>query len=203
MARHNSANHIGYVLGYGSLVCEESRKGTLGYNQHGCTIARIGGLKRSFSATSLGNSMYNYKYFTQGVCGQGFDLVPAFMPTFLNVEIDLESTCLGVLIPVNSDGLQAFDAREGNYNRVDITHLMSQEERDALPYDDASIYCYMAKSASHTRTTRPEARIPSIYFETCRAAFATFEGGEEDFLSNTKMNVPQIECGLPYYLEKY
>ena len=196
---------IAYVFGYGSLVCKKSRDKTLGQNTVGVVTGRLNSVKRSFDAVGMGNSMLNHKYFTQGVDSRTrLDLLPAFKPAFANARITRGSSCLGAFIPVDRDGLSAFDGREANYTKVDVTHLVPPEVKAAMVHKDVPVYMYTAKVTATARVADGDVFIPSVYLETVRAAFATVEGGLDDFTNNTNFcGLTTITVGLPWYLEEY
>lgn len=186
-------DQVAWVFGYGSLVSEGSRNRTLGYSQGGCLYGTLNGIKRTYSATGMLNNANNAKHFLSGYDKNGWPLLPAFNPVFLNIRPDPGSTCWGVFIPVSNLGLGEFDLREANYNRTDVTALVDPESLVAdsgLP-----VFAYTAKSSALLRTALPTARIASPYHEAVGAAFDE-QGMINEYLNNTEFCVDTISVNL-------
>ena len=189
---------VAYVFGYGSLVSKASRDKTLGKASIGVVIGNLNHVKRSFDAVSMGNNPLNDKYFTQGTNSLGMDMCPAFKPAFANAKVVRGASCLGAFIPVDYEGLRAFDSREANYERVDVTHLVPESVRKQMVHD-VPVYMYTGKVTATSRIADPDVYIPSVYLETVRAAYATIPGGLDEFNRNTDFNgLTTIKVGLPY-----
>jgi hypothetical protein len=62
-----------------------------------------------------------YKYYVDAVTGER----PAVFVAFVDLEPDPETDVNGVLFPVETDALSALDVRERNYERREVTELLS------------------------------------------------------------------------------
>lgn len=97
-----------YVVGYGSLMSSEF------------TTVNVFGWRRCWnvanyfrSTTSFRSTIKQYVDPDSGVLFDGF-------VTFLNVERSVGTVLAAVLIPVTEEQLNVLDARELNYDRVDV-----------------------------------------------------------------------------------
>jgi cation transport regulator ChaC len=102
-----------YVFGYASLVAEPESLGGRSPFQ-----GRLRGYRRHWGA-----AMNNWeggeeaKHFLDRETGER----PRIRVAYLDIEPSVGSAVNGVAIPVDEDRLSAFDAREINYERIDVT----------------------------------------------------------------------------------
>ena len=138
-----------YVFGYGSLVSPASAARSLGREVAALPAARLGGHRRDWG---IGVPVV----FDDGTRATG---------AFLDVQPDPGSAVLGALLRVSAEELRILEAREAQYNAVDVTALVSTGA--SL---DGPVLAFMGR-AQH-RATRNRT-LPSRYLELVTAAVAT------------------------------
>ena len=102
------------VFGYGSLVDVASATATL-CREVLPLYVKLYGHRRVFNATWDGynNSTKLAKhFFVEGTKNDDIPLLPIFQLTYLNVEQEVNSNMVGILIPVTDEELKKFDSRE-------------------------------------------------------------------------------------------
>jgi cation transport regulator ChaC len=123
---------IAYVFGYASLVALADAEALPG---------RLHGYRRNWGA-----AMNNWeggdavKHWLDRETGER----PHIRVAYLDIELRQGSAVNGVAIPVNEDRLAALDAREINYERVDVTAAFEPEV-------EARVFTYLGLDAARER----------------------------------------------------
>jgi len=144
-----------YVFGYGSLL--EPGTGT---------PCRLRGHRRRFGvAMDNRRTIPGYKYFLDAATGER----PAVCVAFLDVVADGAAAVEGVAFEVSASALEALDARERNYRRVEVS--------DRLDADlGGPVWAYTGVEASRERyecaVRDGTAVVSRAYLEGVRAGFA-------------------------------
>lgn len=129
-----------YVFGYASLVAVP---------EPGAVEGRLRGFRRFWGA-----AMNNWeggeeaKHFLDRDTGER----PRIRVAYLDIEPSEGSAVNGVAIPVDAERLRAFDAREINYERVDVTGAfepVADAETAADPY--APVFAYVGLDSARER----------------------------------------------------
>jgi cation transport regulator ChaC len=142
------------VFGYGSLL-----EGAAG------TPCRLAGHRRRFGvAMDNTRTLPGYKYFLDAATGER----PAVCVAFLDVVEDPGAAVDGVVLEVAD--LDALDARERNYRRVEVTDRLSEDL-------GAPVWAYVGLPESRERYARAAAAgaavVSRAYLEGVRAGFAS------------------------------
>lgn len=153
-----------FIFGYGSLVDRQDLAEYLGQENPEYNFVEIKGLKRDWRvAMDNLKDLPNYKYY---VDAQGLR-VDKYV-AFLNVAFAQESKVNGVLFSVDPAKLPDLDARERNYERIDISHLCQDVCR-------GRVWTYMAKQESQERFrkgyTQAKVVIQQAYLDFVLGAF--------------------------------
>ena len=166
-----------YVFGYGSLVTEPARP-----DRPAPLVRRLPGARRV-----LGVAMDNrvdvpgYKYFRDAADGSR----PAAFVAFADL-VDAPSPGAppvnGVCVPVGEGTLAALDARERNYDRVDVTGRIEDPP--------GRTWAYVGSRAGRERFARGAAAgaivVPRAYVEAVQAGFRALGPAEHRaFLEST------------------
>lgn len=129
-----------YVFGYASLVAMPGP---------GALPGRLRGYRRCWGA-----AMNNWeggedaKHFLDRETGER----PRIRVAYLDLEPSEGSAVNGVAIPVDAERLQAFDAREINYERVDVTDAFDAAVDDEVtPDPPGRLYTYVGLEAARER----------------------------------------------------
>ncbi len=160
-----------YVFGYGSLVALPSAGVTRAPAAHGFVTDLRGAARGWGVAMDNRADLPGYKRYADPAGGR-----PAVFVAFLDVElaeagaVTPERTVNGVCLPVGVEDLPALDARERNYDRVEVTDRI-----DGSAPDGTRIWAYVGSAAGRARLRRGRetgtAVIAAAYLETVRAAF--------------------------------
>lgn len=154
-----------WVFGYGSLVSETHPVRMESSIVSPRWASLLGHRRRWNVAMENRAAVSDPKHYLDPETGERPDLYVAY----LNVVADEHSQLNGLLIPVDDVGLAAFDRREVNYRRVDVSHSIS-------PAPPGRTWCYLGLQAGVERYAAgaEEARvfIADEYHLTVRAAFA-------------------------------
>jgi gamma-glutamylcyclotransferase (GGCT)/AIG2-like uncharacterized protein YtfP len=143
-----------FVFGYGSLAA-------------GCggRLARLEGHRRVWGV-AMDNRVAIPGYKAYQRPGRGAR--PAVYVAFLDLVVDPDSATTGVLLTVDGAALSALDARERNYERVDVTA--------AVPGAEGTVWAYRGSAAGRARlrlgVLRGSAVVHRGYLEAVRAGFA-------------------------------
>ena len=121
-----------YVFGYASLVAGA---------EPGALVGRLCGYRRFWGA-----AMNNWeggegaKHFIDKETGER----PRIRVVYLDIEPSEESTVNGVAIPADAERLRALDAREINYERVEVTEAFE-------PAVSEKVFTYVGLDAARER----------------------------------------------------
>jgi hypothetical protein len=134
-----------YVLGYGSLIDQESRRRT-NPNTRVAVPVMVDNLARG--------------WWIHGRAVQ-------FSTCFLGVQVIPGASCNGVIFPVTDIELAALDVRERNYDRTLITpdNITFLDGSNGLP-EDAQVWTYTVAEAKRTVPT-PQFPIVQSYVDIC------------------------------------
>lgn len=145
-----------HVFGYASLV---------GLNAPDATPGRLNGFRRRW-----GVAMNNWeggegvKHFLDPASGER----PRIRVAYLDLYAQLAGVVNGLALPVDAERLAALDAREVNYERVDVTRAFEP----ALP---GRVFTYLGLEAAHERcragAVAGDVFVSRIYAEIVRRAF--------------------------------
>jgi hypothetical protein len=102
------ANNLHVVFGYGSLAGEHQD----------CPVARLRGWRRTWGV-AMDNRVDVPGYKSYRLRSDGSR--PAVFVAFLDIEPDPAGVVTGICMPVSDADLAALDARERNYDRIDVT----------------------------------------------------------------------------------
>jgi len=141
-----------YVFAYGSLAGLRGRTGRL------CGYRRVWGVAMDNRATIPG-----YKYYRRRADGSR----PEVFVAFLDIVKDGAAVTRGILIGADDLALRALDARERNYDRIDVT--------TAVPDAPGVVWAYRGSAAGRERLSiarrRGSAIVDLRYVAGVRAAF--------------------------------
>ncbi|GAA0581331.1 hypothetical protein GCM10010172_77880 [Paractinoplanes ferrugineus] len=160
------------VFVYGSVVSAAALAATLGEGaRDGVHFgkATLAGWRRRWNVCTDNTVSRAVRYHTPGTTER-----PPVQVLFLNiVPADPRTVLTGYLLLGGPDLVAALDAREGNYDRADVTHAVVGW--GGLPRP-ATVWAYVGKPAS-VRTaeaglSRGSARIRREYLDVVAAAFA-------------------------------
>jgi cation transport regulator ChaC len=166
-----------HVFGYGSLL-----EGGMG------TPCRLAGHRRRLGvAMDNRRTIPGYKYFLDPATGER----PAVHVAFLDLVPDPGASVLGVVIGVADGDLDALDARERNYRRVDV--------REALDADlGGPVWAYVGSEEARGRYERAAregtAVVARAYIEAVRDAFTVAGlGFESDPVEIPVMDLTRVD----------
>jgi hypothetical protein len=142
-----------YVFGYGSLAAQRRAEGF---------VAELAGYARGWGvAMDNTRDLPGYKWYADAGGGR-----PAVFVAFLDITECPGGAVNGLCLPVTDGELPALDARERNYERIDVS------ERIGSP---ARVWAYVGSAAGRERLRRGAAAgtavIPRGYRDGVRAAF--------------------------------
>ncbi len=163
-----------YVFAYGSLVADLAG-----------SPARLRGYRRVLGvAADNSERIPGYKVYTDAADGS----VPPVFVAFADLRPDEDTIVNGVVAPVSAAQLDALDARERNYDRVDVT-------LDVDP-DPGTVWAYVGSDAGRERlaagVAAGRAVVSRTYLQTLDSAFrALGEEEYEEFLESSELT------GLP------
>jgi cation transport regulator ChaC len=157
-------NERHWVFGYGSLVDAgrlsrflAARDVTLGAHEY----CRLHGFKRTWSvAMDNALTLPGYKYYLDPATGAR----PPVYVAFLNIETAGAGTDVaGILFEVDAAALKVLDARERNYDRVDVTPSISAAV-------DGTVWSYVGHAQAAARYRQGLARRALVIEEAYRHA---------------------------------
>jgi len=129
---------LAYVFGYASLVALEGD----------AVLGRLHGYRRFWGA-----AMNNWeggeeaKHFIDRETGER----PRIRVAYLDIEPREQSTVNGVAIPADAERLRAFDAREINYERVEVSDAFEPIDAAAAPAGSSPVFTYIGLDAARER----------------------------------------------------
>lgn len=159
------------MFGYGSLAIVPSRVPGRAFAANGF-VADLAGFERLWGvAMDNRRDLPGYKYYTDDRGRR-----PELYVTFLDIRERAGASVNGVCIPVDDGRLGELDARERNYERVDVS--------DRLGVDGARIWTYVGTAPGRRRLTRGrelgQAVIDANYLALVRDAFRLLGATEYD-----------------------
>ncbi len=160
-----------FVFGYGSLAVAPGIVPGRAFAADGF-VADLAGFQRSWGAAMDNRrDLPGYKYYTDDRGRR-----PEVYVAFLDIRARAQASVNGVCIPVDDRLLAELDARERNYERVDVS--------DRLGLDGVRVWTYVASAAGRRRLTRGRelgrAVIDANYLGLVRGAFQLLGGDEYD-----------------------
>lgn len=174
------AKPLGYVFGYASLVAD-ARSLSVAGEAVAPVAGRLYGFRRLWGA-----AMNNWekgegeKHFVE----PGSGAKPRVRVAYLDIEPAAGETVNGLAIPVDAPLLAALDAREVNYERLDVSAAF----RPAL---DAPVLAYRGTAAARARC-RPRpgvaVAVSREYVRRVRAGFAAL--GHEQLAEYERTTLP-------------
>jgi hypothetical protein len=143
------------VFGYGSLVADGA----------GCIVAILRGWRRCWGV-AMDNRLDLAGYKSYRLRSDGSR--PAVSVAFLDIVRDPASAVTGICIPVDDRRLAELDARERNYDRVDVT--------SAIDGDHGTVWAYVGSGDGRARLrdglSRGRAVVSRDYLAAAVAAVA-------------------------------
>ena len=166
-----------YVFGYGSLVDVDALAGFLGrpVPADEWTRCRLRGYRRAWNV-AMDNSLDvpGYKHYVDAETG----LRPAGFVTFLNIRPAARQAVNGIVFRVRKHEIPQIDARERNYDRIDVSGKLDPE----VP---GRVWTYRGKADAQRRyvwaARLRSAVISQDYFDAVQAAFLRLG---DDFLAD-------------------
>ena len=160
-----------FVFGYGSLAIVPSLVPGRAFAADGF-VADLAGFERSWGVAMDNRvDLPGYKYYTDERGRR-----PELYVTYLDIRERAGASVNGVCIPVDDGRLAELDARERNYERVDVS--------DRLGVDGVQIWTYVGSAAGRRRLGRGralgQAVIDANYLGLVRAAFRQLGAVEYD-----------------------
>lgn len=145
-----------WVFGYASLVPDGAGGGAM--------AARLAGHRRVLGVAHDNRRIIpGYKTYFRRDDGTRPDVYVSFFDVQAADGVSVE----GLALPVDDERLEALDAREGNYDRVDVTGLVEGPE--------GRVWTYMGQAAGRARLARGRAEGTAVvsrdYLEKVRSAF--------------------------------
>jgi hypothetical protein len=142
-----------YVFGYGSLAAQRHTEGF---------VAELAGYARGWGvAMDNTRDLPGYKWYADGGGRR-----PAVFVAFLDIAACQGGAVNGLCLPVTAGELPALDARERNYDRIDISERIGSGVR---------VWAYVGSVAGRERLRRGRAAGTAIigrdYLDGVRAAF--------------------------------
>ena len=158
-----------FVFGYGSLAALPGAAVTRTPFAHGFVADLRGAVRGWGVAMDNRADLPGYKYYTDPA-GRRPEVFVAFLDVRFPGSRADERTVTGVCLPVGAGGLTALDARERNYDRIEVTDRVDRG-RD----DGGRIWIYVGSAAGRARFDRGRAAgsavIDAGYLQAVRAAF--------------------------------
>ena len=157
------------VFGYGSLAALPAAAVTRTPSARGF-VADLRGAARGWGVAMDNRAdLPGYKYYTDPA-GRRPEVFVAFLDVRFPGSRTDHRTVTGVCLPVDAGGLPALDARERNYDRIEVTDRIERGGGDR-----ARIWIYVGSAAGRARFARGTATgsvvIDAGYLQAVRAAF--------------------------------
>jgi len=179
-----------WVFGYGSLVAPTSLATTIGRSAdtHDTAVAHLDGFGRRWNYGSL--------HLRGDWHHDGVDVVQGLVVS-LGLVADSGDGCNGVVVRVTDDELAALDWRERDYDRTDVTELVSFERCSRS--DRVVTYVPRLGAIARYEEARDGGRagIRRSYWDLVGAAFADLGGDHHArYAATPPPGVPVVEMSL-------
>lgn len=179
-----------WVFGYGSLVSPTSLASTIGrpVEPRHTAVAHLDGFGRRWNYGSL-HLRGDWRH-------DGVDVVQGLVVS-LGLVAESGDGCNGVVVQVSDDELAALDWRERDYDRTDVTDLISFDRRSRS--DRVVTYVPRAGAVARYEEARDAGRagIRRTYWDLVNAAFADLGGDHHDrYTATPAPDVPVVEMSL-------
>jgi hypothetical protein len=180
---------IAYVFGYGSLV-ERQRPLRRDGIDYPAVPGRLPGFGRCWGvAMDNREAAPSKKHFADPGSGRA----PRVRVAFLDLEERVGVAVNGLAIPVDVAGLAELDAREVNYERIEVTSIFQPH----LPY---RVFAYAGTSKARERcrlgSAGGEICVSVAYLATVRRAFSGLGEGALDEFERSTVPLPFPEREL-------
>jgi len=157
-----------FVFGYGSLVAEHER----GH------VATLRGHRRRWGvAMDNARDLPGYKLYRLRADASR----PEIFVAFLDIAPDRAATVTGICMPVASADLAGLDRRERNYDRVDVTGLVTEAR--------GQVWAYRGSAAGQARLrdglASGRAAVSRDYLDGVLGGIALFAPGEADAMARS------------------
>jgi hypothetical protein len=150
-ARSREDPAVGYVFGYGSLAAE-GVEGLDRIRRPEGFVADLEGWARGWGvAMDNSETVAGYKCYLDGSGAR-----PAVFVAFLDIVEWSGDRVNGVCLPVDAAALAVLDARERNYDRIDVSDRLSC---------GAPVWTYVGSAAGRARLARGRARGTAVIHE--------------------------------------
>lgn len=170
----------GYVFGYGSLVADALPLSLSVGDAVAPVWGQLHGHRRSWTVAMRNRERVNDpKHVVEQATGRR----PDVWVTYVTLDADPAATVNGVAVPVDADRLAVFDAREVNYERIEVGAAFVADRGEAwpppVPADVAPlpVWTYVASAAGRSRyedgRRQGRAVVRGAYRERVEAAFRT------------------------------
>lgn len=179
-----------WVFGYGSLVSPTSLATTIdrAVDTHDTAVAHLEGFGRRWNYGSL--------HLRGDWCHDGVDVVQGLVVS-LGLVADSGEACNGVVVRVTEDELAALDWRERDYDRTDVTDLISFDRGSRS--DRVVTYVPRAGAIARYEEARDAGRagIRQSYWDLVNAAFADLGDDHLDrYAATPAPDVPVVQMSL-------
>ena len=159
-----------FVFGYGSLATLPEGVAASRTRGPGGFVCDLRAHRRQWGvAMDNRRDLPGYKHYTDAAGRR-----PPVFVCFLDIVADPACTVNGLCVPVDAARLAALDARERNYERLDVSELV-----DA---DGARVWAYMGRPPARLRMRRAAAAgravIDAGYLDAVAGGFRALGGGE-------------------------
>ncbi len=174
------------IFAYGSLVAEHG----------GAPAARLVGWRRHWGV-AMDNvaDLPRYKHYVDAETGVRAHVHVAFLD--IEPTDDEDAGVTGVLVPADAATLAVLDARERNYDRVEVTNAVSRIDGRALP---ERVWTYIGSAAGRARLRDARAAGTAVvrggYVRAVEEAYAAAPalGGLPAYVASTEPHdLPVVE----------
>jgi len=172
---------ISYVFGYGSLA-ELTHPLSVGERLYPAVPGRLRGFRRRWGvAMNNWEASADEKHFVDPASG----LKPTLAVAYLDIEEAAEEAVNGLAIPVDAARMRELDAREINYERVDVSTAFE-------PSVPQPVFVYHGTAAARRRAGADGVEIYASrqYVERIERAFAALGPGQLDEYRRTTEPLP-------------
>jgi hypothetical protein len=184
---------LAYVFGYASLVA---------LPEPGAVPGRLRGYRRFWGAAMDNwDAANDRKHFLDRASGER----PHIRVAYLDVERREGGGVNGLAIPVDAGRLAALDAREVNYERIEVTDAFDAAAGSAIDPAGGRVFTYVGTAAARERCQRGRVEgnccVSRDYVANVRAAFAALGDDALAELDRTTDPLPFPECDLTLILD--